>query len=104
MGGSRMAGSRMGESRMAGSRMGGSKMAGAQMGQGSRMGGPRMGGSMMQGQSMMPLMQPRVQTANIPIPGNPTKSIMNEDEMTVEGVRFVEKKTLKIEGNTTYIT
>ena len=38
------------------------------------------------------------------IPGNPSKIILNEDEMLIEGQRFVEKKTLKNDGNLTYLT
>ena len=105
MGGSRMAGSKMDGSRMGGT-MGGSRMGGGSrmaIG-GSRMDGTRMEGSMIQEQSMLPFMQPHIQTGNGPIPGNPKKAIMNQDEMTVEGVRFVETKSLKIEGNITYIT
>ena len=38
------------------------------------------------------------------IPGNPSKVILNEDEMMIEGVRFIEKKSLKNEGIKSYIT
>jgi len=117
MGGSRMGGSRMGGSRMGGSRMGGSRMGGSRMG-GSRMGGSRMGGSRMaglggsrMGGSMMPtqgsMMLGTQQTFGAPqpnIPGNPSKIILNEDEMIIEGMRFAEKKTLKNDGNLTYLT
>merc|ERR1712198_731281 len=36
--------------------------------------------------------------------GNPSKTIVNEDEISIDGVRFVEKKTLKNDGNQTYLT
>jgi len=108
MGGSRMAGSRMGGSRMEGSRMGGSRMGGSRMGGsrmgGSRMGGSRMGGTIMQNQGSIMGPQPSFVAPQTNIPGNPTKIVMNEDEMMVEGVRFIEKKTLKNDGNQTYIT
>merc|ERR1711981_1381260 len=92
-----MGGSRMGGSRMGGSRMGGSRMAGV--------GGSRMGGSIMPNQgSMMMSPQPSFVDPSTNISGNPTKIILNEDEMMVEGVRFIEKKTLKNDGNQTYIT
>merc|ERR1719167_476899 len=38
------------------------------------------------------------------IRGNPSKTIVNEDEISIEGVRFVEKKTLTKDGNQTYLT
>merc|ERR1719430_512752 len=38
------------------------------------------------------------------IPGNPSKIILNEDEMLINGTCFVEKKTLKNDGNMTYLT
>jgi len=112
MGGSRMGGSRMGGSRMDGSRMGGSRMGGSRMGGsrmagmgGSRMGGSRMSGSIMPNQgSMMMAPQPSFVAPSTNISGNPTKIILNEDEMMVEGVRFIEKKTLKNDENQTFIT
>jgi len=115
MGGSRMGGSRMGGSRMGGSRMGGSRMGGSRMG-GSRMatmggsrmvgmGGSRMGGSIMPTQgSMMMGTQQAFGAPQTNIPGNPSKIILNEDEMMIEGVRFIEKKTLKNDGIQSYIT
>jgi len=117
MGGSRMGGSRMGGSRMGGSRMGGSRMGGSRMG-GSRMGGSRMGGSGMEGLggsrmggSIMPTegsMMPDPQQAfGAPQPnsqGGPSKIILNEDELLIDGTSFVEKKTLKNDGNLTYLT
>ena len=115
MGGSRMGGSRMGGAPMAGSRMGGSRMAGmggsrmggSRMGDlgGSRMGGSRMGGTMMPNQgSMMMATQGQAASPQPTIPGNPTKTILNEDEMVIEGTRFIEKKTLRNDGNLSYIT
>merc|ERR1712224_779832 len=92
-----MGGSRMGGSRMGGSRMGGSRMAG--------LGGSRMGGSIVPTQGSM-MLGPQ-QTFGAPqsnIPGNPSKIILNEDEMLINGTRFVEKKTLKNDGNLTYLT
>jgi len=117
MGVSRLGGSRMGGSRMGGSRMGGSRIDGSRM-CGSRMGGSRMGGSSMEGLdgsrmggSMMPtqgsMMVGTQQTFGAPqpnIPGNPSKIILNEDEMLIEGMRLVEKKSLKTDGNLTYLT
>jgi len=105
MGGSRMGGSRMGGSRMGGSRMGGSRMA--NMG-GSRMAGldgSRMGGSMTQTQGDMEM--GTQQTFGAPqnaAAGKSSKIILNEDEILIEGVRFVEKKTLKNDGYQTYLT
>merc|ERR1712018_907818 len=115
MGGSRMGASRMGGSRMGGSRMGGSRMGGLRMGRsrmanmgGSRMGGfdgSRMGGSIMPPQgSMMMGTQQSFATPQMNVPGNPSKIILNEDEMLIEGVRFIEKKTLKNDGIQTYLT
>jgi len=117
MGGSRMGGSRMGGSRMGGSRMGGSRMGGSRMG-GSRMGGSRMGGSRMEGLggsrmegAMMPtqgsMMLGTQQTFGPPqsnIPGHPGKVILNDDQMMINGTLFVEKRTLKNDGNLTYLT
>jgi len=114
MGGSRMGGSRMGGSKIEGSRMGGSRMGGSRMGgsrmAGSRMGGSRMAGSRMEGSMMLdqgiPVMevQPSFAGTQPNMSGNPTKIILNEDEMTIEGVRFIEKKTLKNDGNQSYVT
>lgn len=108
--GSRMmvgGGSRMGGSQMAagmGSRMGGSRVGigGSQMGggMGSRMGGSRLGtGTALINSpttSMLDLGQQ--QQANITGPGNPTKTVVNEDEMTVQGIHFVERKELIDDG------
>jgi len=115
MGGSRMGGSRMGGSRMGGSRMGGSRMGGSKMGgsrietiEGSRMvgvGGSRIGGSIVPTQGSMVLRTQQEFGALQPsILGNPSKTIVNEDEISIEGERFVEKKTLKNDGNQTYLT
>ena len=69
--------------------MGGSRMVG--------MGGSRMGGSIMPTQgSMMMGTQQAFGAPQTNIPGNPSKIILNEDEMMIEGVRFIEKKTLKM--------
>merc|ERR1712224_844700 len=92
-----MGGSRMGGSRMGGSRMGGSRMAG--------LGGSRMGGSIVPTQGSMMLGPQQTFGAPQPnIPGNPSKIILNEDEMLIEGMPFVEKKTLKNDGNLTYLS
>jgi len=110
MGGSRMGGSRIGGSRMGGSRMGGSKMGGSRIEtiEGSRvigLGGSKMGGSILPTQGSMVLgTQKEFGPLQPSIPGNPSKTIVNEDEMSIEGVRFVEKKTLKNDGNLTYLT
>merc|ERR1712198_296212 len=110
MGGSRMGGSRIGGSRMGGSRMGGSKMGGSRIEtiEGSRMkdlGGSKMGGSIVPTQGSMVLgTQQEFGALQPSIPGNPSKTIVNEDVKSVEGVRFVEKKTLRNDGNLTYLT
>merc|ERR1712198_610357 len=110
MGGSRMGGSRIGGSRMGGSRMGGSKMGGSRIEtiEGSRMedlGGSKMGGSIVPTQGSMVLgTQQEFGALQTSIPGNPSKTIVNEDVRSIEGVRFVEKKTLWNDGNLTYLT
>merc|ERR1719167_171621 len=105
MGGSRMGGSRMGGSRMGGSKMGGSRIETIE---GSRMvgvGGSRIGGSIVPTQGSMVLRTQQEFGALHPsILGNPSKTIVNEDEISIEGERFVEKKTLKNDGNQTYLT
>merc|ERR1719436_1560581 len=98
-----MEGSRMEGLRMTGSRMGGSRMEGSRM-TGSRMGGSSMEGSMMPYQGSMMETQPSLAAIQQNIPGNPTKIILNEDEMTINGIRLIEKKTLKNEGHQSYIT
>merc|ERR1712198_42516 len=110
MGGSRIGGSRMGGSRIGGSRMGGSKMGGSRIEtiEGSRMkdlGGSKMGGSIVPTQGSMVLgTQQEFGALQPSIPGNPSKTIVNEDVRSIEGVRFVEKKTLRNDGNLTYLT
>jgi len=105
MGGSRMGGSRMGGSRMGGSKMGGSRIETIE---GSRMedlGGSKMGGSIVPTQGSMVLgTQQEFGALQPSIPGNPSKTIVNEDVRSIEGVRFVEKKTLRNDGNLTYLT
>jgi len=86
-----------GGSRMGGSRMGGSRMEG--------LGGSRMEGAMMPTQGSM--MLGTQQTFGPPqsnIPGNPGKVILNDDQMMINGTLFVEKRTLKNDGNLTYLT
>merc|ERR1712198_390760 len=110
MGGSRMGGSRIGGSRMGGSRMGGSKMGGSRIEtiEGSRMedlGGSKMGGSIVPTQGSMVFgTQQEFGALQPSIPGNPSKTIVNEDVRSIEGVRFVEKKTLRNDGNLTYLS
>merc|ERR1719510_2204925 len=97
IGGSQMAAG-MGGSRMTygmGSRM----TAGTQMaaGMGSVMEGSGMGtGTALINKSSMIGLNQFGGTGRIP--GNPTKAIVNEDEMTVQGIHFVERKELLNDG------
>merc|ERR1711983_228043 len=69
------------------------------------MGGSRMGGTMMPTQgSMMMGTQQTFGAIQPNVPGNPSKIILNEDEMEINGILFIEKKTLKNDGNLTYLT